>query len=108
MNDTDYSIAEAILDNCNDGLFDIEVELGNNTFDQVSGYIETDRYQEDDFHCGYGNGTGAWITTYASVCICNLELCAFDDGGNETHCELEAHERDRRLLQTTIINLKIR
>lgn len=94
MNDADYSIAEAILDNCNDGLFDIEVELGNNTFAQVSGYIETDRYQEDDFHCGYGNGIGAWITTYTSVCISNLELRAYGNDGDEIPCELEVHESE--------------
>ena len=91
MNDADYSIAEAILDNCNDGLFDIEVELGNNTFAQVSGYIETDRYQEDDFHCGYGNGTGAWITTYDSVSISSRELSAYGDGDDKIPCETEEY-----------------
>ncbi len=94
MNDADHSIAEAILDIGCDGSFDIEVELENNTFAYACGSIETESYQEDDFHCGYGNGTGAWVTTYASVCISNLELCAYNDDGDEISCELEIHESE--------------
>ena len=58
MNDTDYSIAEAILDRCDEGLFDIEVEIENNTFAQTSGCVEIESYQEDDFYCGHSDGIG--------------------------------------------------
>lgn len=88
MNETDYAIAEAILEDCCDGYFEIEIELGRNTFAQVCGHVETDSYQEDDYY----SGTGAWVTTYASVAISSLELHAYDDNGDEIPCALEVHE----------------
>ena len=88
MNEADYTIAEAILDDCCDGTFDIEVELGNNVFAYVCGNIKTDSYQENDYY----NGTGAWVTTYASVVISDLELHAYNDDGDEILCTLEVHE----------------
>ena len=88
MNETDYAIAEAILDEACDGTFDLEVELGDNTWANVCVNIETESYQEDDYY----SGTGAWVTTYASVVISSLELVSYDEGGNEIPCTLNVHE----------------
>lgn len=88
MTKTDYTIANAILDDTCDGAFDLEVELGDNTFISVCGNIETDSYQEDDYY----NGTGAWITTYASVVISGLELHSYDENGSEIPCVIDIHE----------------
>lgn len=88
MNEIDYAIANAILDDCCDGAFDMEVELGNNTFANVRGYVETESYQENNYY----NGTGAWITTYADVVISGLKLYTCNDDGDETPCDLEVHE----------------
>lgn len=88
MNEIDYAIAEAILEDCCDGDFEIEIELSRNTFAQVCGHVETDSYQEDDYY----NGTGAWVTTYASVVISSLELVSYDEDGNEIPCTLNVHE----------------
>ena len=90
MNEIDYAIANAILEDPCDGTFDLEVELGNNILANVCGSIETDSCQEDDYY----NGTGAWVTTYASVRICSLELCAYNEDGGEIPCELEVHESE--------------
>lgn len=88
MNETDYAIANAILDDACDGTFDLEVELKSNTLANVCGSIETDSYQENDYY----NGTGAWITTYASVVISNLELHSYNEEGSEIPCLLDVHE----------------
>lgn len=88
MNEADYAIATAILDEACDGTFDLEVELGDNTWANICVNIETESYQEDDYY----SGTGAWVTTYASVAISSLELHAYDDNGDEIPCALEVHE----------------
>jgi hypothetical protein len=91
MNEEELTIAKAIFEE--NGNFDIEVELGGSTFAQVRGSVETDGYEEDDCRCGgYMKGTGAWITTYASVVISSLELHSYDDNGNEIPCVIDIHE----------------
>ena len=101
MNEFDYTIAKAILNDYCDGSFDIEVELGNNTFANVCGIIETESYQEDDYY----NGTGAWVTTYVSVCISDLKLCAYNEDGDEIPCALEVHESDiENYCRKTLLN----
>lgn len=88
MNEADYAIATAILDETCDGTFDLEVELGDNTWANVCVNIETESYQEDDCY----SGTGAWVTTYASVVISSLELVSYDEDGDEIPCTLNVHE----------------
>lgn len=84
------TIANAIYNaiDSNNGTFSIEVEV-NNTLVVVDGSFEIDGYCEDD----YFNGTGAWITTYVSVCIDSIE--AYDEDGNEVDitCSLTEIER---------------
>ena len=71
------TIANAIAENIegNNGTFSVEVEVSN-TLIVVNGSFEIDGYCEDD----YFNGTGAWVTTYVSVCIDSVE--SYDGYGN--------------------------
>lgn len=84
------TIANAIYNaiDSNNGTFSVEVEV-NNTLVVVDGSFEIDGYCEDD----YLNGTGAWVTTYISVCINSVE--AYDEDGNEVEvtCDLTEIER---------------
>ena len=90
MNEEELTIAKAIFEE--NGNFDIEVELGGSTFAQVRGSVETDGYEEDDCRCGgYMKGTGAWITTYASVVISSFELHSYDENGDELPCHLQVN-----------------
>lgn len=84
------TIANAIVENIEgaNGTFSVEIEA-NNTLVVVDGSFEIDGYPEDD----YFNGTGAWMTTYVSVCIDSVE--AYDEDGNEVEviCNLTEIER---------------
>lgn len=69
-----------------DGSFDIDIELDGITIN-AKGSIELDGYIEDDYHCGYMNGTGAWVETYRSA---SVEVRAFDEDGEvEIDIEIE-------------------
>lgn len=84
------TIANAVYNaiDSNNGTFSVEVEV-NNALVVVDGSFEIDGYSEDD----YFNGTGAWVTTYVSVCIDSVE--AYDEDGNEVEviCNLTEIER---------------
>lgn len=68
------------------GNFNIDVDLDEYVA-TVSGWIEIDGYVEDDFHCGYMNGTGAWIETHREVSV-SIKLT--DEDGNEYAADLDA------------------
>lgn len=51
---------------------------------------DVDGYVEDDFYCGYGNGTGAKITTSATVSISEMGCCNSD--GEETDCNFDEYK----------------
>lgn len=84
------TIANAIYNaiDSNNGTFSVEVEV-NNTLVVVDGSFEIDGYCEDD----YFNGTGAWATTYVSVCIDSVE--AYDEDGNEVDVDCDLTEIER-------------
>lgn len=84
------TIANAIYNaiDSNNGTFSVEVEV-NNTLVVVDGSFEIDGYCEDD----YFNGTGAWVTTYVSVCIDSVE--AYDEDGNEVNVDCDLTEIER-------------
>ena len=46
----------------------------------VEGHIRVDGYVEDDFHCGYMNGTGAFVVTSVSV---SLNISVYDENDEE-------------------------
>lgn len=72
----------------NNGTFSVEVEV-NNTLVVVDGSFEIDGYCEDD----YFTGTGAWVTTYVSVCIDSVE--AYDEDGNDVDVDCDLTEIER-------------
>lgn len=84
------TIANAVYNaiDSNNGTFSVEVEV-NNTLVVVDGSFEIDGYCEDD----YFNGTGAWVTTYVSVCIDSVE--AYDEDGNEVNVDCDLTEIER-------------
>ena len=90
MTTINETIANAIVESIegNNGTFSVGVEV-NDTLVIVDGSFEIDGYCEDD----YSNGTGAWVTTYVSVCIENVE--AYDEDGNEVEvaCDLTEIEK---------------
>lgn len=69
------------------GRFDIDIELDTITIN-AQGCIEIDGYIEDDYHCGYMNGTGAWIETYRAA---SVDLTAYDEDGNEYEIDKESN-----------------
>lgn len=90
MTDTDYEIAEALLDYVGEDHICTEIEIGNNVIG-INGYIRTYGYAEDDFHCGYGNGTGYNVTTSADISL-SFGVKSFDDDGNEIESQLDIDE----------------
>lgn len=86
------TIANAVYNaiDSNNGTFSVEVEV-NNTLVVVDGRFEIDGYCEDD----YFNGTGAWVTTYVSVCIDSVE--AYDEDGNEVDVDCDLTEIERNV-----------
>ena len=70
-----------------DGRFDIDIELDCLTIN-AQGTIEIDGYVEDDYHCGYMNGTGAWVETYRAA---SVDLTAYDEDGNEYEIDKESN-----------------
>ena len=92
MKSIEFKLSEAIANSLNGstGNFSIEVEI-NDTIIEVSGWYEVDGYCEDD----YFNGTGAWVTTNASVCITDLQV--YDVNGNETESNIDTNKIERYL-----------
>ena len=86
------TIANAIVEDIegNDGTFSVEVEL-NNTLIVIDGSFEIDGYCEND----YFNGTGAWVTTYVSVCIDSIE--AYNEDGNKIDVDCNITEIERNV-----------
>lgn len=81
-----------------DGNFELEVEieLENDVMLIIAatGWLETDGYIEDDYHCGYQNGTGAYVETYRNASI-ELTATMYDEDGEEIECVLgRQHEID--------------
>lgn len=75
--------------------FTMEVFLDEDREDtpyaDVNGYIGVSGYIEDDYHCGYGNGTGAFVVT--SVC-CSLDIDAYDENGQYINIDSSAIEQN--------------
>lgn len=66
-------VLETIVDVCDDFYF------------IVTGQITVTGHREDDRHCGYMNGTGAWVEDSRHG---NLTIVAYDNWGKE--CALES------------------
>ncbi len=70
-----------------DGNFSIDIELDTITIN-AQGWVEIDGYIEDDYHCGYMNGTGAFVETYRAA---SVELTAYDEDGNAYEVDKESN-----------------
>ncbi|MBR1526855.1 MAG: hypothetical protein IJ640_09400 [Prevotella sp.] len=76
------------LDNIEDGRLDIDIELDENVTINAKGWLETDGYIEDDYHCGYMNGTGGYVETYRSASIELTALVYDEESDNVEECAL--------------------
>lgn len=65
------------------------VELEDGTTADITGTASYDSYKEDDFRCGYGNGTGYCVTS-AGV---SLSVKAYDANENKIEVDEYAIER---------------
>lgn len=87
------------LDDVQDGSFDLEIEIDETLTVFATGWLDTDGYVEDDFHCGYMNGTGAYVETYRSASV-ELSATLYDEDGNEKDVAISAEQEkqaDRHL-----------
>lgn len=91
------------LDDVEDGNFEteVEIELENDVMLIITatGWLETDGYVEDDYYCGYMNGTGAYVETYRNATV-ELTATIYDEDGDEIECVLDSqheHDADRYL-----------
>ena len=84
------TIANAIVESIegNKGTFSIELEM-DNVLVYIDGSFEIDGYCEDD----YFNGTGAWVTTYVSICIDSIE--AYDEDGEKVGIDCDSSTIER-------------
>lgn len=72
---------QSILDQIEVGTGTIEFEKDGETL-IIEYQAEEEGYVEDDFHCGYMNGTGAYIVTSRSLCVTSAD--SFDEDGDDT------------------------
>ena len=74
------------------GAFDFDIDIDDNIVVNAKGRVDFEGYIEDDFTCGYGNGTGGWIETYRSASVI---LTAYDgDGEVEIDREIEKEAQE--------------
>lgn len=83
-----YEVSSYMKDTYNTDI-SIFVELEDGTTADITGTANYDSYEEDDFHCGYGNGTGYCVTS-ASV---SLSVKAYDANENKIEVNEYAIER---------------
>ena len=58
----------------------------------VEGHIYVDGYVEDDYTCGYMNGTGAFVVTSVSV---SLNISVYDE--NDEEIEFDKYELENAI-----------
>ena len=90
MTEIEEEIADSLLEYIGCDNINTNIKIEDITV-SVRGYIKTYGYTEDDYHCGYENGTGAFITTSADVCL-SFDVTTCDDDGNETEDVVEIDE----------------
>lgn len=80
LTDNDYEVLAAQI---TEGDNYAQLDSGNETLELRYSY-EEDSYQEDDYHCGYENGTGAWVTTGINLYVMDAS-CYNEDGEKCEH-----------------------
>lgn len=82
LTDTDYrDLAEQICEGEDVAIIDSDEHL------EVHYDYEEEGYREDDFNCGYGNGTGAWVITAVYLDIRGWSCT--DENDEETDCDFD-------------------
>lgn len=82
-----------------EGVFEVEIEVGENITVNAVGNIETDGYREDE----YFNGTGAWVETYRSAWV-ELTATVYDDDDSADCCVDTASRREAEAYLAANIN----
>jgi len=54
---------------------------------------EEEGYVEDDYRCGYMNGTGAWVCTYRSLVVDSYQ--SYNEDGDETENDFNPSQLER-------------
>lgn len=83
-----YEVSSCMKDTYNTDISTF-VELEDGTTADITGTASYDSYAEDDFRCGYGNGTGYCVTS-AGV---SLSVKAYDANENKIEVDEYAIER---------------
>ena len=86
--DIAYEVSSYMRDTYNTDISTF-VELDDGTTADITGTASYVSYKEDDFHCGYGNGTGYCVTS-ASV---SINVKAYDANDNEIKVDEHAISR---------------
>ncbi len=73
-------------------LYEDDDRFNNTPYANVDCSIDISGYVEDDFHCGYMNGTGAFVVT--NVCV-SLKVEAFDKDG--TPVDIDEYELEEAI-----------
>lgn len=90
----DY-VAE-ICDTYEDDVLETIVDISDDFYFIVTGQIDVTGHREDDRHCGYMNGTGAWVEDYRHG---SLSITTYDNKGNECALEKELKTKlDHKML----------
>ena len=95
-------LKEKIIDCCVDAAHDgqdnidtciaLDETQDNSPSASVEGHIRVDGYVEDDFHCGYMNGTGAFVVTSVSV---SLNISVYDE--NDEEVDIDEYELENAI-----------
>lgn len=80
LNDSQLKEVCKALDTVEDGEIEIELEVDNLLL-VITGFLYTEGYVEDDFRCGYMNGTGAYIETEREAEL-DMAVKFYDEDGN--------------------------
>lgn len=73
-------------------LYEDDERFNDTPYANVDCSIDIDGYDEDDFHCGYMNGTGAYAVT--NVCV-SLTVEAFDK--DDTPIDIDEYELEEAI-----------
>lgn len=73
-------------------LYEDDERFNDTPYANVDCSIDIDGYEEDDSHCGYMNGTGAYMVT--NVCV-SLTVEAFDK--DDTPVEINEYELEEAI-----------
>lgn len=72
------------------GGFDIDIAIDERLTVNARGWLELDGYVEDDYRCGYMNGTGAYVETLREASVGLTARIYDEDSGSEEEAAVPA------------------